>query len=135
MVKGIYDSVVYARESKNHYLPDFYYLVLWNDYFEEKNIWKLASVKQYLRKMISTFHKNYPDKLSITSSPINIPALMFKPIIKLVALKQKYSQPTKLNNKRKKIRTSARFLLSCFFLNLCSSLALKSPLFFIRLVC
>ena len=39
-VKAIYDSVVFARESKSGHLLRFYYLVFWKDYPEEQNTWE-----------------------------------------------------------------------------------------------
>lgn len=36
-MEEIQDSEVYARESKGHLPSDFYYLVLWKVYLDEKN--------------------------------------------------------------------------------------------------
>lgn len=36
-VKLIINSAVYSKEA-NSQMPDFYYLVLWKDYLEEKSI-------------------------------------------------------------------------------------------------
>ena len=36
-VEAIWDSMVYAKESKGH-LPGLYYLVSWKKYLEEENI-------------------------------------------------------------------------------------------------
>ena len=36
-VEAIWDSAVYARESKSGHLPDLYYLVSWKRYLEEEN--------------------------------------------------------------------------------------------------
>ena len=36
-VEAIWDSVVYARESKSGHLPGLYYLVFWKGYLEEEN--------------------------------------------------------------------------------------------------
>ena len=36
-VNGIWDSVVYAKESTTGQLPRLYYLVLWKSYPEEEN--------------------------------------------------------------------------------------------------
>ena len=41
-VGGIWDNVIYARESARQ-LPGLYYLVLWKNYPEEENTWELAS--------------------------------------------------------------------------------------------
>ena len=36
-VEAIWDSTVYAKESKLGYLPRLYYLVSWKDYLKKKN--------------------------------------------------------------------------------------------------
>ena len=46
-VDGIWDSVVYAKESAGQ-LPGLYYLVLWKDYPEEENTREPASAIQHL---------------------------------------------------------------------------------------
>ena len=61
-VEAIWDSVVYVNKPESGYLLGLYYLVAWKIYFEEENTWKLLSVVQYLKKLISSFHKNYLDK-------------------------------------------------------------------------
>ncbi len=38
-VKGIRDSIVYAKESEG-YLLGLYYLVSWKDYLKKENTWK-----------------------------------------------------------------------------------------------
>ena len=60
-VEAIIDSAVYAKEAEV-YLPGLYYLVSWKSYLEEKNTWELSSAVMHLRKMISTFHKDHPEK-------------------------------------------------------------------------
>ena len=42
-VEAIWDSAVYAKESKSGHLPGLYYLVSWKGYPEKKNTWKPAS--------------------------------------------------------------------------------------------
>ena len=37
-VEAIWDSVVYARESKSGHLQGFYYLIAWKEHLEEENI-------------------------------------------------------------------------------------------------
>ena len=41
-VNSIWDSTVYAKESRTGQLSGLSYLVLWKGYPEEENIWKLA---------------------------------------------------------------------------------------------
>ena len=56
-MEAIWDSAVYTKEVDGH-LPELYYLVIWKGYPEEENTWESSLVVMYLRKMISTFHKN-----------------------------------------------------------------------------
>ena len=42
-VDGIWDSMIYVRESGKQ-LPALYYLVLWKNYPEKENTWKFTSV-------------------------------------------------------------------------------------------
>ena len=67
-VEAIRDSTVYARESEGHLLG-LYYLVSWKGYPEEENTWEPASAVQHLRKLISSFHKDHPDKPTATLRP------------------------------------------------------------------
>ena len=99
-MEAIFNSVVYARESKSGYLPDLYYLVFWKNYLEEENTWKPYLAVQYLKKLISLFYKDYPNKPTATSKTINTTLPMVRPIIKPTAkptvrpmtLKQKQGQ-------------------------------------------
>ncbi len=79
--EAICDSAVYARESEGH-LSGFYYLVLWKSYTEEENTWEPASAVLHLHKLISTFHRNHPEKLTATSPPIDSAPLMARPTVK-----------------------------------------------------
>ena len=95
-VEAIRDSTVFAKELELGHLPGLYYLVSWNGYLEEKNTWKPASAIQHLRKLISLFHKDYPDKPTATSPIINIAALMARLTIKPTGpLKRKQGWPAK----------------------------------------
>ena len=81
-VKAIRDSTVYARESKSAHLPDLNYLVSWKRYFEEKNTWEPALAVQHLRKLISLFHKDHPDKSAATFPATDTGPPMARPIAK-----------------------------------------------------
>ena len=108
-VEAIRDSAVYARESMGH-LPGLYYLVFWKGYPEEENTWKPASAVQYLRKLISSFHKDHPDKPTATSEAIDTAPPMARPTIKPAAKptvrptapKRKRGRPANSSNKRTK---------------------------------
>ena len=99
-VEAIWDSAVYARESKSGYLPSLYYLVSWKR-SEEKNTKEPASMVQHLRKLISLFHKDHLDKSKATSSAIDTAPLIARPTVKLPA-KQKQEQLTRHAKKRAK---------------------------------
>ena len=71
-VEGICNSAVYARESEAGHLPGLYYLVSWKDYPEDESTWEPASAMQHLWKLVSTFHKNHPNKPIATSPPIDL---------------------------------------------------------------
>ncbi len=64
--KAIIDSAVYDQQA-NDQMPGFYYLILWKGYPEEENTWEPSSAVIYLRKLINTFHKEHPEKLTATS--------------------------------------------------------------------
>ena len=109
-VEAIRDSAVYARESAGH-LPGLYYLVSWKGYLEEENTWEPYSAVQHLRKLISSFHKDHPDKPTATSEAIDTAPPMARPTIKPAAKptvrptapKQKRGRPPgKSTNKRAK---------------------------------
>ena len=104
-VEVIWDSAVYARKSKSGHLPGLYYLVSWKKYPEEENTWEPASAVQHFRKLISSFHKNHPNKPTATSPAINTAPPMARPIVKPTEpLKQKRGQPTERTKKRAKTR-------------------------------
>ena len=67
-VEAIRDSAVYAKKVDRH-LSGLYYLVTWTGYPEEESIWEPSSTIMHLRKMVSTFHKNYSEKPAVTSVP------------------------------------------------------------------
>ena len=106
-VEAICDSIVYARESESGHLPGLYYLVFWKGYPEEENTWEPYSAVQHLRKLISSFYKDHPDKPTTTSETIDTTPPMARPTIKPAAKstapKQKRGWlPGKSTNKRAK---------------------------------
>ena len=78
-VEAIRDSAVYAKEADGH-LPGLYYLVAWKGYPEEENTWEPSLAVMHLRKMVSTFHKDHPEKPTATSAPLDSAPPMVKPI-------------------------------------------------------
>ena len=102
-VEAIRDSAVYARKSESGHLPRPYFFVSWKVYLEEENTSKPASAVQHLRKLISSFYKDHPDKLTATSPVINITLPIARPTVNLTGPpKQKHGQPTNSTNKRAK---------------------------------
>ena len=77
-VNGIWDSAVYARELAGQ-LPGLYYLVSWKSYPEKQNIWEPASAIQHLQKLVTAYHKDNPEKLTVTSLPVDTALLMARP--------------------------------------------------------
>ena len=78
-VDGIWDSAVYAKESATGQLPGLYYLVLWKGYPEEENTWKPASAIQHLRRLVTAYHKDNPEKPTVTSAPVDTAPPMARP--------------------------------------------------------
>ena len=106
-VEVIWDSAIYAKESKSGHLPGLYYLVLWKRYLEKQNTGEPASVVQYLRKLISSFYKDHSDKPTATSFSIDTTLLMARPTVKLTIKptepsKQKQERPANSINKQAK---------------------------------
>ena len=102
-VEAIGDSAVYVRESKSGHLPGLYYLVLWKRYPKEENNWEPASAVQHLRKLISLFHKDHPDKPTATSPAIDTAPPMARPTVKPTGPpKRKRGRPANSTNKRAK---------------------------------
>ena len=80
-VEAICDSAVYTRESEGH-LPGLYYLVSWKGYPEEENTWEPASAIQHLRRLVTIFYRDHPDKPTATSPPIDSAPSMARPTVK-----------------------------------------------------
>ncbi len=55
-------------DSEEGHLPAFDYLVLWKGNPEEENTWKPASAIQHLQRLISTYHREHPEKPTATKS-------------------------------------------------------------------
>ena len=83
-VEAICDSAVYATESAGHLLG-LYYLVFWKSYPEKENTWEPALAIQHLKKPISLFYKDHPDKPIAIFETIDTALPMAKPTIKLAA--------------------------------------------------
>ena len=90
-VEDIYNSAVYAKESEAGHLPSLYYLVSWKGYPKNESTWEPASAVEHLRKLVSTFHKDHPNKPTATSPPIDLAP----PMVKRTA-------PPNINGKRKR---------------------------------
>ena len=100
-LETIRDSAVYANESKLGHLPGLYYLITWKGYLKEENTWEPLLAVQHLKKLISSFHKNHPEKLTTTFLPIDSASPMVRSTIKLTQsiTEQKQGQPAKSANK------------------------------------
>ena len=77
-VNGIWDSAVYAKESAGQ-LPGLYYLVLWKSYLEKENTWEPALAIQHLQRLVTTYHKDNPEKPTATSDSVNTAPPMARP--------------------------------------------------------
>ncbi len=107
-VEEICNSTVYTKESDSgHHLPGLYYLPLWKDYPEKENTWEPALAMLYFCKLISTFHRNHPEKSTATFLPINSVPPMARPKVKPraeVSSKQKRSKPAKDSSTSKRVK-------------------------------
>ena len=102
-VEAICDNAVYAKESESGQLPGLYYLIFWKDFPEEENIWEPVSAIQHLRRLVSTFHKENPDKPTANSTPVDTAPSTARPTIKPGAWnnKQKCGRPAKASSTSK----------------------------------
>ena len=102
-VEVIRNSAVYTRESESGHLPGLYYLILWKKYPEKENTWEPTSAIQHLRKLISSFYKDHPNKPTVTSPTIDTkPPIARLTVTPTKPLKQKRGRPTNSTNKRAK---------------------------------
>ena len=102
-VEAIWDSMAYARVSESGHLPGLYYLISWKRYLEEENTWEPASTVQHLKKLISPFHKDYPDKPIATSPTIDTIQPMVRPTVRPTEpLKRKQRRPIRRTKQRAK---------------------------------
>ena len=82
-VDVIQDSAVYARESARQ-LRGLYYLVLWKSYLEEESTWEPVLAIQYLKKLVTAYHKDNPKKPIVTSALVNTALPMARSIVLLM---------------------------------------------------
>ncbi len=100
-VKAIINSVVYGQQANSNQMPSLYYLISWKDYPEEENTWESLSAVIHLWKLISTFYKEHPEKLTVTSLFLDTIPPMARPTVpKEQQPKQKRGCPSKGANKR-----------------------------------
>lgn len=81
-VEVICYSKVYAKKSDSNYLLSLYYCVSKKNYLEEVNTWKSVLAIQYLERLITTFHKEYLEKPTTISSPIDFILLIVRTVVK-----------------------------------------------------
>ena len=90
-MEAIQDSAVYTKKLDSH-LPELYYLVTWKSYPKEENTYKSSSAVMHLRKMVSTFHRDYLEKPTATSALLDSVPPIAKSTTQLYT-KRKRGQP------------------------------------------
>lgn len=105
------------------HLLELYYLVSCKSYSDKKNTWESALAVQHLWKLITTFHKHYPDKPTATFLPINTAPPMPKPSIKPIKSTNKATEITNQkqgwsskNKASKRVKKSYAWVFLCWFL-------------------
>ena len=101
-VDSIWDSAVYTKESADQLLG-LYYLIWWKSYSEEKNIWEPALAIQHFWRLVTTYHKDNPEKLIATSASVNMAPPMARPTTPLMA--RPTTTPTKKHSQLSKTIT------------------------------
>ena len=103
-IEAIWNNAVYASKSESGQLPGLYYLVAYKGYREEKYTWEPLSMVQHLKKLISCFYKEHPEKPTATFPPINSAPPMARPTVKSIrpTTKRKRSRPANNANKQAK---------------------------------
>ena len=102
-VETICDSAVYGRELETGHLSGLYYLAIWKGYLKDKNTWESASAMQDLRKLVSAFHKDCPNKPTATSLLMDsAPPIAQCTVPPNINGKQKHGQL--IGNMRKKVK-------------------------------
>ena len=81
-IEAIWDSAIYAQKSESSHLPGLYYLLFWKGYSKKENTWELALAVQHLKKLISLFYKDHPNKPTATSEAINTAPPIIKPTVR-----------------------------------------------------
>lgn len=71
-LEKIWNNAVYIKELAVGDLSSLYYLISWKRYPKKENSWELLSIVKHLWKLLSAFHKDNPDKPTITSLSVNI---------------------------------------------------------------
>ncbi len=98
-VKAIINSAVYSQQANNNQISGFYYLVLWKGYPKEENTWEPSLAVIHLRKLISTFYKEHPEKPTVTSLLLDFAPPMARLMIPKEP-KQKHGYLSKRANKQ-----------------------------------
>ena len=87
---------------ESSHLPGLYYLIAWKGYTEKENTLEPVLVLQHLRKLISSFHKDYPEKPTATSPLFDSAPPIARPTVKPLAksiTKRKRGRPANSANK------------------------------------
>lgn len=98
----ICNSAINTIKWKWGQLLGFYYLVLLKGYLKKETTWEPTSAIQQLWKLITIFPKEYPDKPTITSSPVNTTPPMAKSIVKPIKKQDLSGKATGASKRAKK---------------------------------